>query len=132
MSFRAPSNYEMWGYVQGHLDAVGARCGWVKIEKHTPNQSDPRGAEWNITGPVGSTTVRLGIGLGKRQGAEQIHKLGLRGMKEVLPAVLCVAGAGDAAGAVLSCAKATLVRRREPAMPAVTYFANMGSLPDQN
>lgn len=29
----------------------------------------------------------LVIGLGKRQGAEQIHKLGLRGMKEVLPAV---------------------------------------------
>ncbi|MBV8675909.1 MAG: DUF2088 domain-containing protein, partial [Planctomycetaceae bacterium] len=27
------------------------------------------------------------IGLGKRQGAEQVHKLGLRGMKEVLPAV---------------------------------------------
>ncbi|WP_406697547.1 lactate racemase domain-containing protein [Singulisphaera sp. Ch08] len=27
------------------------------------------------------------IGLGKRDGAEQIHKLGLRGMKEVLPAV---------------------------------------------
>src|SRR4029079_3923515 len=29
----------------------------------------------------------LTIGLGKRQGAEQVHKLGLRGMKEVLPAV---------------------------------------------
>ncbi len=29
----------------------------------------------------------LVIGLGKRQGAEQIHRLGLRGMKEVLPAV---------------------------------------------
>jgi hypothetical protein len=29
----------------------------------------------------------LVIGLGKQQGAEQIHKLGLRGMKEVLPAV---------------------------------------------
>jgi hypothetical protein len=29
----------------------------------------------------------LVIGLGKRAGAEQIHKLGLRGMKEVLPAV---------------------------------------------
>lgn len=29
----------------------------------------------------------LVIGLGKRQGAEQVHKLGLRGMKEVLPAV---------------------------------------------
>jgi len=29
----------------------------------------------------------LVIGLGKRDGAEQIHKLGLRGMKEVLPAV---------------------------------------------
>jgi hypothetical protein len=29
----------------------------------------------------------LVIGLGKRQGAEQIHKLGLRGMIEVLPAV---------------------------------------------
>jgi hypothetical protein len=29
----------------------------------------------------------LVIGLGKREGAEQIHKLGLRGMKEVLPAV---------------------------------------------
>jgi hypothetical protein len=29
----------------------------------------------------------LVIGLGKRQGAEQIHKLGLRGMQEVLPAV---------------------------------------------
>ena len=29
----------------------------------------------------------LVIGLGKRRGAEQIHKLGLRGMKEVLPAV---------------------------------------------
>ncbi len=27
------------------------------------------------------------IGLGKRSGAEQIHRLGLRGMKEVLPAV---------------------------------------------
>jgi hypothetical protein len=27
------------------------------------------------------------IGLGKRQGAEQVHKLGPRGMKEVLPAV---------------------------------------------
>ncbi|MFM1801896.1 MAG: hypothetical protein RJA81_1248 [Planctomycetota bacterium] len=27
------------------------------------------------------------IGFGKQQGAEQIHKLGLRGMKEVLPAV---------------------------------------------
>ena len=27
------------------------------------------------------------IGLGKHQGAEQVHKLGLRGMKEVLPAV---------------------------------------------
>ncbi len=27
------------------------------------------------------------IGLGKRQGAEQVHKLGFRGMKEVLPAV---------------------------------------------
>ena len=27
------------------------------------------------------------IGLGKREGASQIHKLGLRGMKEVLPAV---------------------------------------------
>jgi len=29
----------------------------------------------------------LVIGLGKQQGASQIHKLGLRGMKEVLPAV---------------------------------------------
>ncbi len=29
----------------------------------------------------------LVIGLGKRDGAEQVHKLGLRGMKEVLPAV---------------------------------------------
>ncbi len=29
----------------------------------------------------------LVIGLGKRQGAEQIHRLGLRGVKEVLPAV---------------------------------------------
>jgi hypothetical protein len=29
----------------------------------------------------------LVIGLGKRQGAEQIHRLGLRGMREVLPAV---------------------------------------------
>lgn len=29
----------------------------------------------------------LVIGLGKRKGAEQIHRLGLRGMKEVLPAV---------------------------------------------
>jgi hypothetical protein len=29
----------------------------------------------------------LVIGLGKRRGAEQIHRLGLRGMKEVLPAV---------------------------------------------
>ncbi len=29
----------------------------------------------------------LVIGLGKREGAEQIHRLGLRGMKEVLPAV---------------------------------------------
>ncbi len=29
----------------------------------------------------------LVIGLGKRQGAEQVHKLGLRGLKEVLPAV---------------------------------------------
>jgi hypothetical protein len=29
----------------------------------------------------------LVIGLGKRQGAEQVHRLGLRGMKEVLPAV---------------------------------------------
>ncbi|HWE39062.1 MAG TPA: lactate racemase domain-containing protein [Isosphaeraceae bacterium] len=29
----------------------------------------------------------LVIGLGKRQGASQIHKLGLRGMKDVLPAV---------------------------------------------
>ncbi len=29
----------------------------------------------------------LVIGLGKRQGAEQIHKLGLKGLKEVLPAV---------------------------------------------
>lgn len=29
----------------------------------------------------------LVIGLGKRLGAEQVHKLGLRGMKEVLPAV---------------------------------------------
>jgi Lactate racemase N-terminal domain len=29
----------------------------------------------------------LVIGLGKRAGAEQIHRLGLRGMKEVLPAV---------------------------------------------
>ena len=29
----------------------------------------------------------LVIGLGKRSGAEQIHRLGLRGMKEVLPAV---------------------------------------------
>lgn len=29
----------------------------------------------------------LVIGLGKRAGAEQIHKLGLRGMKEILPAV---------------------------------------------
>lgn len=29
----------------------------------------------------------LVIGLGKRQGAEQIHRLGLRGMKELLPAV---------------------------------------------
>ncbi|GIW89049.1 MAG: hypothetical protein KatS3mg108_3373 [Isosphaeraceae bacterium] len=29
----------------------------------------------------------LVIGLGKRQGAEQIHRLGLRGMTEVLPAV---------------------------------------------
>jgi len=29
----------------------------------------------------------LTIGLGKRQGAEQIHKLGLRGMKELLPEV---------------------------------------------
>lgn len=29
----------------------------------------------------------LVIGLGKRQGASQIHKLGLRGMREVLPAV---------------------------------------------
>lgn len=29
----------------------------------------------------------LVIGLGKRRGAEQIHKLGLRGMREVLPAV---------------------------------------------
>src|SRR3954454_18634426 len=27
------------------------------------------------------------IGLGKRDGAEQVHKLGLRGMKEVLPSV---------------------------------------------
>jgi len=29
----------------------------------------------------------LVIGLGKREGASQVHKLGLRGMKEVLPAV---------------------------------------------
>src|SRR5262249_49209401 len=29
----------------------------------------------------------LVIGLGKRQGATQVHKLGLRGLKEVLPAV---------------------------------------------
>ncbi|WP_422927314.1 lactate racemase domain-containing protein [Singulisphaera sp. PoT] len=29
----------------------------------------------------------LVIGLGKQQGAEQVHKLGLRGLKEVLPAV---------------------------------------------
>jgi hypothetical protein len=29
----------------------------------------------------------LTIGLGKRQGATQVHKLGLRGLKEVLPAV---------------------------------------------
>src|SRR5436305_1227859 len=29
----------------------------------------------------------LVIGLGKQQGASQIHKLGLRGLKEVLPAV---------------------------------------------
>jgi hypothetical protein len=29
----------------------------------------------------------LTIGLGKRRGAEQVHKLGLRGLKEVLPAV---------------------------------------------
>src|SRR5918998_3164918 len=29
----------------------------------------------------------LVIGLGKREGATQIHKLGLRGMREVLPAV---------------------------------------------
>ncbi len=29
----------------------------------------------------------LVIGLGKRQGASQVHKLGVRGMKEVLPAV---------------------------------------------
>ena len=27
------------------------------------------------------------IGLGKREGASQVHRLGLRGMKEVLPAV---------------------------------------------
>ena len=29
----------------------------------------------------------LVIGLGKREGASQVHKLGLRGLKEVLPAV---------------------------------------------
>jgi hypothetical protein len=29
----------------------------------------------------------LTIGLGKRHGAEQVHRLGLRGMKEILPAV---------------------------------------------
>src|SRR5262245_27407708 len=29
----------------------------------------------------------LVIGLGKREGASQVHKLGLRGMKEILPAV---------------------------------------------
>src|ERR1700733_9531679 len=29
----------------------------------------------------------LTIGLGKREGASQVHKLGLRGLREVLPAV---------------------------------------------
>jgi hypothetical protein len=53
-------------------------------------------------------------------------------------AVLCVAAgggaavAGDAVVALFSAANAALASRKEPAMPAVTYFANMVSLPDRN
>lgn len=42
----------------------------------------------DFTGPHESGVVKmLVIGLGKREGASQIHRLGLRGMTEVLPAV---------------------------------------------
>lgn len=45
-------------------------------------------AHSDFVGPYESGIVKmLTIGLGKRDGASQVHKLGLRGLKEVLPAV---------------------------------------------
>ncbi len=43
----------------------------------------------DFTGTYESGVLKmLAIGLGKREGATQIHKLGMRGMREVLPAVM--------------------------------------------
>ncbi len=43
----------------------------------------------DFTGVYESGVLKmLAIGLGKREGATQIHKLGMRGMREVLPAVM--------------------------------------------
>jgi len=43
----------------------------------------------DFTGTYESGVLKmLAIGLGKRDGATQIHKLGMRGMREVLPAVM--------------------------------------------
>ena len=45
-------------------------------------------AHTDFRGPIESGIVKmLTIGLGKREGATQVHKLGLRGVTEVLPAV---------------------------------------------
>jgi hypothetical protein len=59
---------------------ANAADGLVLINRVKPH-TDFRGAHES------GILKMLVIGLGKRQGAEQIHKLGLRGMKEVLPGV---------------------------------------------